>query len=168
MNTLISTIYGFINKHAKFMELVGILGTLAIISYQSSQMNLNLEEMRKNYSLDVNKMIHEHKQRINNMLIEDQNEELRKVFNLDKEKVMYYILINDYSNLFLLRKQGLVKDDAWEEVQSMMVGQLAHIKNLYDFWGKNKKFFNPKFVKFIDPEIDKSRPESFGIISKNE
>lgn len=167
MKTQFKNLYDIINQYAKLIELVCILGTLAIIAYQTSQMNLNLVEMRKNFSLGVSKLIHEHKQRVNHVLIEDQNAELRKVFNLNKEKVLYFIMVNDFSNLYLMNKQGLMKGAVWLEVKDMMVGQLSHIKTLYDFWNEYKKYFNQEFVSFIDPEINRNRPEHFGILSKS-
>lgn len=168
MKIFFKNLYPFIYQHAKLIELVCILGTLAIIAFQTSQMNLNLKEMRRNFSLDVSKMVHEHKQRINHLLIDDQNAELRKVFKLDKEKVLYFIMVNDYSNLYLMKKQGLMKNEVWIEVEEMMVGQISNIDSLYEFWNMNKKFFNQEFVTNLNPLINKSRPERYGISSKSD
>lgn len=153
MKQAILRTYVNIHRHAKILEIFCIIATLIVISYQSIQMNLNLDEMRKNYSLDVSKIIHEHKQRINNILIDNDNRDLLEVFKLDKEKVMFYILINDYSNLYHMKRQGMVKKESWEIAQHMMVQQITHNQSLYEFWDENEKYLDKEFYEFLNPKI---------------
>ncbi len=168
MRDFFRVVHTFVRENAKVIELVCIIISLVVISFQSIQMNENLEEVKKSFSLELNNMLHSHKQKINEFLILEQSDDLRRVFELDREALLYYIMINDYSNMFTLNKKGILTKTEWKQAMDIMVAQMADRPCLYEFWISKKEFFNQEFVMFIEPVIANRRRQQFTGVSMEE
>ncbi len=168
MKKIFLLILSFLNKNAKLIEAVGVLGTMVIILYQVRQMDhqlvqvdSNLVEVKKNFDFAVQNKLHEHKQRVNNILLTDENKVLREVFRLDKERVLYFIMLNDWAYQYALVKEVMNDEEsqkALAEMKNVSVGTISNNDRLYNFWNENKEFFDKEFVRFIDPKV--SKPDS--------
>lgn len=90
------------------------------------------QEISTNQKSDY-ELVHEHKQRINNLLL--QKPEVAKRMGLSENILIGFILVNDLEKLYGLRCKGLISHEQWQQVESMIFSQLS--LNSYfrkDFW----------------------------------
>ena len=75
-----SRISYFLKNHGKPIEIIALLLTMFFIAFQTFQMNLNIHEIKKSVVLDSHQAVHEHRQRINRILLENEPNLADKVF----------------------------------------------------------------------------------------
>ncbi len=121
--------YLFINRHSKVIETVVAVGTLLFVAYQVLQINQNIELIKKDDLLNQYRMVHEHKQRINYLLLQiddvDFAKEMASRFTGGQslDSVIGFTIANDFQNLLELRcNTDVFREDSnlWGDVQQMV------------------------------------------------
>lgn len=156
----------FLTVHGKPIEIIATLLTLFFIAYQTVQMNLNINEIKKSVVLDSHQAVHDHRQRINQILLENDPELAKSVFGIDKPKLVGYTLSTDYESLFHMRCSGLLPDSMWHDIETMMYNTLTKVPFVKEFWKNNHPAVSAKFASYI-AELTNSGEVNYGQVDKH-
>ncbi len=150
-----------------FLSSIVSLLTIVFVAYQTKNMNETLAEMRIASLLDTHDIVHKHKQRINEILIDAESEKVaQEVFNLNKSQLVGYILINDYGGLFNLRCKEIIDKSTWNEIERIMYTSLHDNDYLRNFWKNETMITNAKFKNYIDNLTSQDAGGKYGQESK--
>lgn len=92
------------------------------------------EESRLSNKMQVASYLREHYQTINKVLAE--HREARDAFGLDIKKVMAYMLLAEYDNIFQMFEEGMIDDRKWQILEPFIRNQMKDDKlPIRTLWG---------------------------------
>lgn len=133
---------------ANSISSIASLIMIFFIALQTKSMNENIREIERGFNLESLEAIQEHKQRVNQILIEDNSGMAKSTFNLEKKDILGYIILNDYESLFNMRCEGLITDSSWEEIERM-INNTMQGASMINFWKTNPKI-GANFRKYVN------------------
>ena len=113
-------------------------------------MNFNINEIKKSVVLDSHQAVHAHRQRINQILLANDAQLAKEIFDLEKKQLVAYTLSADYESLFSMRCSRLLPDEIWRDVETMMYRTLTSVPFMKDFWRQNRPSHSANFASYID------------------
>jgi len=165
MGEKITRLSAFLNLHGKLIEITAMIITLVFIAFQTMQMNLNIDEIKKSVVLDSHQAVHEHRQRVNRILLNSEPGLAQEVFEVDKASLVGYTLTTDYESLFNMKCSGLLSDALWHDIETMMHTTLTQTRYMKSFWKERKPSISGRFASYID-ELNNSKEANHGQIAK--
>lgn len=150
MNQNIESGLGFINKYGRPIEVLATLLTLIFIAYQTLQMNLNIDAIKQSVVLDSHQAVHNHRQRVNRILLENDPNLAEKVFETDKPNLVGYTIVTDYESLFNMRCSRLLPDEMWHDIETMIYNTMTGVPFMRKFWLDKKPSVSGKFSDYIN------------------
>jgi hypothetical protein len=144
----LSKLSSFMNLHGRLIEIMAMIFTLIFIAFQTLQMNLNIDEIKKSVVLDSHQAVHNHRQRINNILLNNSPELAMKVFGLDKPKLIGFTMSTDYESLFNMKCSGLLSENMWGDIEIMMQKTLKSTF-MTEFWEEFHPAVSASFASYV-------------------
>jgi hypothetical protein len=153
-------------RNARSIEVVIGLATLILILVEAVQVRTSINQIQHSIVLDQYRTVHEHKQRINTILLEANQKDLsQQVFKQDLDAILGFTLLNDYENLVKLRcdTAGFQDDHRlWGDVQKMVYNTLQS-EYMANFWEENNQYFSDRMRYFVSKVLAKD-----GLIGKTQ
>ncbi|MGZ8898323.1 MAG: hypothetical protein ACXW1Q_08440 [Halobacteriota archaeon] len=113
----------------RFIEVLAVVLTCLILVKQTQLLVQQTqvlvkqgEESRLSNKMQVASYLREHYQTINKVLAE--HSEARDAFGLDIKKVMAYMLLAEYDNIFQMFEDGMIDDRKWQILEPFIRNQM--------------------------------------------
>ena len=163
--------FWFIRRYETTIEIGFGLVMLALIALQTFQVKTSLDQIKHSMTLDQYQNVHEHKQRINQILLQrEQGAQLAQDFlKIEIKHVLAYTIINDYENLVDLRCNTESFDDQetlWKNVQSMIIKTFSDGSPIRDFWDERKGDFSARFQTIGQLLIEQKVPLNDSVVDE--
>lgn len=134
---------------ANSISSIASLIMIFFIALQTQSMNKNIKEIERGFDLESHATIQNHKQRINQILFEDDTGIAKNTFDLEKKDVLAYIIINDYESLFDMRCEELIGDSSWKEIERIIYDTM-NSNTIRVFWEQNNPKIGMNFKRYVN------------------
>lgn len=158
-----SVLKRFLINHEKMIEISILLISVVFIAAQTYLTRIQLTKISDQIGLEYSNAVHEHLQRINTILVRDENRELaQELFELEPKHIIAYMLLADYEALFLM-KPYLEETEYWKQLDNLMkeTVRLPFIRTVWEKEnGSGKRGKHPRFVAYVDRILADSKDQS--------